>query len=364
MTNKVQGFQLKGNALTNVGKVRTHNEDSVHLWKREDIILAIVADGMGGAAAGEEASRIAVETITESINIEARAEQPSLEITAKMLRSAVQKANVSIMNEAIDQPQNKGMGTTLTMVVIEGNDAQFAHVGDSRAYRVDKHKRIEQVTADHSFVQALLDAGHITEEQAETHPMGNVLYRALGQTQDLDVDTYRLRLNVGDRLVLCSDGLTRHVRSFEIGDIAGSLEDPTQISSELVNLANARGGEDNISVITIIVDGSEMAINANRLRAIEDALDDDPDTEDTIVLRRTTPSVDMKEQESALYDDSEHDSTSLDAHARLEYGDRMRRHESHEQTVSASGMLHEPRTGRFEPNDLEGRDGRYPNLPQ
>ena len=126
MTNKAQGVQLKGNALTNVGKVRTHNEDSVHLWEGDHIVLAIVADGMGGAAAGEEASRIAVETITQSIDIESRATQDALDVNAKMLRTAVQKANVSIMNEAIEQPQNKGMGTTLTMALVTSGILMFS----------------------------------------------------------------------------------------------------------------------------------------------------------------------------------------------------------------------------------------------
>jgi serine/threonine protein phosphatase PrpC len=179
------------------------------------------------------------------------------------------------------------MGTTLTMVFIKDDTARFAHVGDSRAYRVAADGSIEQITSDHSFVQALLDAGHITEEQAETHPMGNVLYRALGQTQDLDVDMYRATLECGEKLVLCSDGLTRHVRADEIARTAHDHDDPDEIAQVLVNLANERGGEDNISVIVVIVDSGS---SASPVMIDEGALEDDE--EDTLILK-DPPHVDV-----------------------------------------------------------------------
>jgi PPM family protein phosphatase len=247
-------IRLRGSAITNVGKVRTHNEDNVHLWSSDSLLLAIVADGMGGAAAGEEASRIAVETISTKLGVDHPNTTADIDIPVELLRSAVEEANLSIIHEAVQHPSNRGMGTTVTMAFVKDNQAYFAHVGDSRAYRVSAEGNIQQITSDHSFVQALVEAKHITQEQAETHPMRNVLYRALGQTKDLDVDTYDAQLNVGDRLVLCSDGLTGHVRSPEIAQVASASDNPNIISQKLIEMANKRGGEDNISVITIIVD--------------------------------------------------------------------------------------------------------------
>lgn len=273
MGNPEDKFQLHGSALTNVGKVRSHNEDNVHLWTGQNVMLAIVADGMGGAAAGEEASRIAVETIHNHLGIDPDTTDAVEDIPEQDLQAAIKAANVAIMQQAVDHPEQRGMGTTLTMVFINGDDARFAHVGDSRAYRVTRAGDIQQVTADHSFVQALLDAGHITEEQAETHPMSNVLYRALGQTPDVDVDTYEETLHPGEKLVLCSDGLTRHVRAKEIAATAMDFAAPNDISQQLVDLANERGGEDNISVIVIALEGDDALNTHNHHNANDDTTD-------------------------------------------------------------------------------------------
>ncbi|MEO0565917.1 MAG: protein phosphatase 2C domain-containing protein, partial [Chloroflexota bacterium] len=184
MGNLGKSTHLRGSAVTNVGQVRSHNEDNVHLWSGDNLLVAIVADGMGGAAAGEEASRIAVETISDKLGIgDMGVTDANVDFPVDLLSSAVQEANLMIMQEAVDHPSNKGMGTTVTMAFVKDNVARFAHVGDSRAYRVSTDGTIEQITSDHSFVQALVEAEHITPEQAETHPMRNVLYRALGQTK-------------------------------------------------------------------------------------------------------------------------------------------------------------------------------------
>ncbi|MFZ4814096.1 MAG: Stp1/IreP family PP2C-type Ser/Thr phosphatase [Phototrophicaceae bacterium] len=271
-------LQLRGSAITSVGQVRSHNEDNVHLWHREGMMLAIVADGMGGAAAGEEASRIAVETITHHLHVEHQT--PGFEMPESELRRAVQAANTSIIQETEARPQTRGMGTTLTMAFVHGREARFAHVGDSRAYRVNRDGMIQQITSDHSFVQALLEAGHITEEEAERHPMGNVLYRALGQTEELDVDTHYAVLSVGDKVILCSDGLTRHVRTREIAQIAHQHDNPDQIAHLLVDLANERGGEDNITVVAIVVEENPNVQKRQTDSAFED--------EDTIILNTTS----------------------------------------------------------------------------
>jgi serine/threonine protein phosphatase PrpC len=248
-------------ARTSVGQVRANNEDSIGLWALEGVLLALVADGMGGAAAGEDASRLAVEAIQASFLGELRGSQdlPVLsenELSRRMVE-ALQDANRAVKERADEDASRKGMGTTCTLALIRGNRVIIAHVGDSRAYLIDGQEGwINQVTDDHSFVQALVASGHITPEQAKQHPMGNVLYRALGQSFDLDVDLYNRFLKAGDRLVLCSDGLTRHLQPSDIADIVLKARTPSQATLDLIGLANERGGEDNISVIVVMIDAA------------------------------------------------------------------------------------------------------------
>jgi protein phosphatase len=246
--------------------VRQNNEDSVHLWSGEHHVLAVVADGMGGAVAGEEASRITVETIQQKLKVgDYRkpgdyANYDSVEL-GDLLKQSVKEANENIMTKAVHSPELKGMGTTVTLAFARGAEVVFVHVGDSRAYYVDGDTHtIEQVTTDHSFVQALVDAGHLNPEDAKGHPMENVLYRALGQQEDLDIDVIQnFKIHSGDRLVLCSDGLTRHVDPDEISDISLENNDPQVIGDKLIELANSRGGKDNISVIVVIADREDSA---------------------------------------------------------------------------------------------------------
>lgn len=287
MTTNNRGMTLLGSALTDVGQIRSHNEDSVYLWAHEGVSLAVVADGMGGAAAGEEASRIVIETVQVRLPMDFVLQNQAT-LSERDLRLTVQAANLNIIQHTIQHPTLKGMGTTVTLALVQGRDVTVAHVGDSRAYHISPEGTITQITSDHSFVQALLDAGHITEEQAETHPMGNVLYRALGQTEDLEVDTYYMRMHLHDRLLLCSDGLTRHVRRHEIAQIASQFSDPYKIAKNLITLANMRGGEDNISVIVVYLDGTEEAF-ADQLEEIVDGIMQDVNTysfedEDTLTI--------------------------------------------------------------------------------
>lgn len=259
------GIRLRSSARSDRGRVRQNNEDSVHLWDANTSVLAVVADGMGGAVAGEEASRIAVETIQEKL-VTASYRSPDdyshydADELGDLLGDAVQEANQNIIDKAVAEPDLKGMGTTVTMAFARKNSVILAHVGDSRAYYVDaEDKHIKQLTSDHSFVQALVDAGHITDDEAIHHPMKNVLYRALGQAKDLDVDViHDVNIHAGDRIVLCSDGLTLHVESDEIRDTALASDDPHTISHNLVELANSRGGKDNVSVIVVIADMVEI----------------------------------------------------------------------------------------------------------
>lgn len=262
MSSPGHGIRLRSSARTNKGRVRPNNEDSIHLWSEESFALAVVADGMGGAAAGEEASRIAVETVQQRMvngTYKKPADYGDMDAwtLAEKLQSLVREANLNILSRAKAKPEYQGMGTTMTVAFARETDVIVAHVGDSRAYMVDGHDgSIAQITTDHSFVQALIDAGYIKREEAEGHPMSNVLYRALGQTADVDIDLVEdVHLHIGDRLILCSDGLTLHVKPQEIAQLALSDPDPSVISSKLIDLANSRGGRDNISVIVIVVEG-------------------------------------------------------------------------------------------------------------
>jgi serine/threonine protein phosphatase PrpC/uncharacterized OB-fold protein len=249
-------------ARTNVGQVRDNNEDNLNLWAVDGVLLALIADGMGGAAAGEEASRLSVEAIQADFLGEIRGSQDLLILTendlSNRLVEAIRDANRAVVERSQADPSLKGMGTTSTLVLIRGNRAIFAHVGDSRAYLIDGQEGwINQVTDDHSFVQALVASGHITPEQAKNHPMGNILYRALGQSLDLEVDVYTRYLKAGDRIVICSDGLTRHLQPPDIAEIVMKTTQPDEATLDLIELANSRGGEDNVSVIVIMMEAAK-----------------------------------------------------------------------------------------------------------
>jgi protein phosphatase len=259
-----EDFELlaRASGRTNVGRVRQNNEDNISLWGIGGVILALVADGMGGAAAGEEASHLTVEAVQADFLGEARGSE-QLQVMSEddlgdHLREAILNANRTVVEHAQKDSAHKGMGTTSTLALIRGNRVFIAHVGDSRAYLVDKRdKTIVQLTSDHSFVQALVASGHITSEQAKNHPMGHVLYRALGQSLELDVDLYTRTLRAGDRLVMCSDGLTRHLSPEDIAAIVLKTDNPTEATLDLIELTNARGAEDNVSAIVVMIDQAE-----------------------------------------------------------------------------------------------------------
>ena len=285
-------YHQHASARTSVGQVRENNEDSVRLWAHDGWALGVVADGMGGAAAGEEASRLAVQAVERLVPLPGLVEDSELAALTDSdvedaLEAAIRAGNQDILNLARRSPNMRGMGTTITAAFVRGNRCIIAHVGDSRAYLVPPHPaQIQQITSDHSFVEALVAAGHLTPDQAAEHPMKNVLYRALGQAESFDVDVYELKLSPGDRLVLCSDGLTRHVSTAEIGELAQASGDPQVISQSLIDLANARGGEDNVSVILIEMqcsdapgDGEDTTVE---LRPI------DPQSEETRALPRVS----------------------------------------------------------------------------
>lgn len=273
-------IRVRASARTDVGMVRENNEDSVGLWALEGIVLALVADGMGGAAAGEEASRLTVEAIqadflgkTSSMSLLDLAE----EFIGEKLMAAIQTANLAVIDRVDQDATLRGMGTTATLALVRGRRAFIAHVGDSRAYLIDgEARRIHQITSDHSFVEALLTAGHITETQALDHPMKNVLYRALGQTPDTTADLYNRYLHAGDRIVLCSDGLTRHLSPNDIAELVLQDNNPEAATQCLIDEANARGGEDNISVIVILLEQAPIPPDQRTVEVAYPQEEDDP----------------------------------------------------------------------------------------
>ncbi|MAU09502.1 MAG: hypothetical protein CL607_06755 [Anaerolineaceae bacterium] len=300
-------IRLRSSALSDRGRVRGNNEDNVLLWDSETQVLAAVADGMGGAVAGEKASKIAVERVeaalvtNKDVNEESYNDITEDELAA-LLKHAIQAANRDIIDRATDFPELKGMGTTLTLAFIRGRDVVLAHVGDSRAYLVDKYDNtIIQITRDHSFVQALLEAGHIRADEIDTHPMRNVLYRALGQGRDLEVDIIQnVQLAYHDRLVLCSDGLTLHLTADDIAQVATASDDPQEIANELVALANERGGRDNISAVVVIAEPTET-------RELNGVVNTDAYDGDTVVMPVNTHHNHSPEKipENSAYDTQE-----------------------------------------------------------
>jgi protein phosphatase len=290
MANPGKKFTLRSSARTSVGQVRENNEDNVHLWGGVDAVLAVVADGMGGAAAGEEASRLTIEAIDGEMTTTKDApiqtfDELNEDSIAQKLREIVRLANNDIVRKADQDPELRGMGTTATLAFVRNMHAIVAHVGDSRAYLISpRDDEITQITADHSFVEALVAAGHITPDQAEDHPMRNVLYRALGQTEDVDVDVYHSRMRVGDWLLLCSDGLTRHLKPDDIVEIVLSGDEPDKLTQALIDRANERGGEDNVSVVLIHLEGEPDEADAERTIVLKSDVVKRDEDEDTLIL--------------------------------------------------------------------------------
>jgi len=228
---------------SDVGRVRETNEDSLFCGES----LFVVADGMGGYAAGEVASQLAVQTVKgwrfPSGHLPVRAAVQELE-------RSVHAANQAVYDRALHDPATRGMGTTLTAALIVGGGAVIAHVGDSRAYLV-KGGEIEQVTQDHSVVGELVRSGGITRREAERHPYRNMLTRALGTSRHVDVDIVRVPIAAGEGLLLCTDGLTTVLRDEEIAAIIARHVRPEAAVDELIAATNARGGPDNVSLILL-----------------------------------------------------------------------------------------------------------------
>ena len=226
---------------TDVGCVRQQNEDSLIVAPP----LFVVADGMGGHAAGEVASEIAVKTISELVSTHADAEE---------LGRAVEQANRDIITAAVEGEGREGMGTTCTAAILEGTRLVIAQVGDSRAYLLHD-KKLSQLTRDHSLMANMIEAGQITPEEARVHPSRSVITRALGNDPETIPDLYEINVEDGDRLLLCSDGLTSMLEDAEIQAVMNRISDPQMCADVLVDGALAAGGLDNVTVVIANVEG-------------------------------------------------------------------------------------------------------------
>ena len=238
--------------LTDTGRRRRQNEDAFVC----DPPLFAIADGMGGAQAGELASRIAAGAIEEG-GAAARGEDGVV--------SVVRAANALIFERAVNDPDVAGMGTTATVALVDEREETLtiAHVGDSRAYRY-RDGVLEQLTTDHSLVAELVRSGRLTEAEAAVHPHRSVITRALGTDAEVEVDTLTLPLSSGDLVLLCSDGLSAMVRDEEIVRVLGSSGgDPHTAAEALVRAANAAGGDDNVTVVLFeLADGDPSTRDA------------------------------------------------------------------------------------------------------
>ena len=234
--------------ITDTGRRRRQNEDA---YVCEPPLFAI-ADGMGGAQAGELASRVAAAAIEETA-VEASGEEGLVAI--------VRTANARVFERALQDPAVAGMGTTATVALVdeEAGTIALAHVGDSRAYRY-RDGLLEQLTSDHSLVGEMVRSGRLTEDEAAVHPHRSVITRALGTEPEVEVDTSTIDVAPGDLLLLCSDGLSAMMRDDEIARVVGaSGGDPTVAGEELVRAANAAGGDDNVTVVLFeLVEGEPV----------------------------------------------------------------------------------------------------------
>jgi protein phosphatase len=245
---------LRWGSLTDVGRVRTNNEDELLVAEP----LFAVADGMGGHAAGEVASQVAIEALRLAFD---------RNHSADGLADAVRTANRAVWDRAQERAEHRGMGTTMTALALvgEGDDETLAvvNVGDSRTYLL-RDGELDQLTDDHGLVAELVRSGQLSAEEAELHPQKNVLTRVLGLDPDVEVDCFQVVPFRGDRLVLASDGLTNEVTDAQMASVLRRLADPQEAAAELVRLAKDNGGNDNITVVVVdVVDDDDRSESAS-----------------------------------------------------------------------------------------------------
>ncbi len=245
---------IRSGGCTDVGRTRPMNEDGYYIseYSQEvDGLYAIVADGMGGHQAGEVASGMAIQKISESVNQGFTTDMSMAELK-DLLVTVLKQANSAVYQKSASEPACQGMGTTITLCFILGDQGLVAHVGDSRAYLLRK-ETLHQITTDHSLVQELMLKGQITAEEAANHPQKNVITRALGTDSGVEIDLYEFTVQPEDMLLLCTDGLSNMLQDDELAAVltefqGGSME---RLSEQLVQKANAKGGVDNITAVLL-----------------------------------------------------------------------------------------------------------------
>jgi serine/threonine protein phosphatase PrpC len=250
-------MELRAYGLTDVGRQRQHNEDTFLV--QPDAQLFLVADGMGGHAAGEIASKIAAETISEFIITTKEDEgtwphayDERYRRSTNRLMTALRLANTRVLEAMRKDARLRGMGTTVVASLIDGDLASIAHVGDSRAYLI-REGQMSRITNDHSWVFEQVQAGMLTEAEAEKHPLRNVITRALGGALTVNPEASEYQVRESDTILLCSDGLTGMVPEDEILRIVTEHENVQEACRALIDFANARGGYDNVTAILIKV---------------------------------------------------------------------------------------------------------------
>jgi PPM family protein phosphatase len=270
-------------AVTDPGRTRRHNEDSYVI----DPPLFAIADGMGGAQAGEVASRLATAALKEG-GANGGGE--------RRIADLIQQANRRVYDRSSSDPNTSGMGTTITVALVEDDQVAFGHVGDSRAYLI-RDAQMEQLTEDHSLVNELLKTGKLSPEEAETHPQRSVITRALGTDPDVDVDTFSVRAESGDLFLLCSDGLTDMVSEDSILDVVERNRDDIEGALRaLVKAANRGGGQDNITVVAFEIAAGVLASDGDtREQALPVVEDEDTLTEADAVAVVDTAVVPVEE---------------------------------------------------------------------
>jgi PPM family protein phosphatase len=268
-------------AISDPGRKRRRNEDA---YVAEPPLFAI-ADGMGGAQAGEVASRLAAAALKES--------RPAAGGESR-IAELIQEANRRVYARSSSDPNTSGMGTTITVALVEGDQVSFGHVGDSRAYLI-RDGSMEQLTEDHSLVGELLRSGKLSREEADAHPQRSVITRALGTDPDVDVDTFTIAAQTGDVFLLCSDGLTDMLNEAAILELVEeNRKDIDGALRALVRAANRKGGEDNITVVAFEIAAEAQASDGEtREQALPSA--PEPDEEDTLTEADGIPVVDERD---------------------------------------------------------------------
>ena len=239
-------------ARSDVGMIRAGNEDSFHSKVDETGGIFIVADGMGGHAAGEVASEMAVEILRDQLSALRDLHDRN---AADKVMNALRGANLAIYNRTVTETDKQGMGTTASVLIVSGRRYLIGQVGDSRIYLL-RDGALRQLTKDHSYVQEQVDAGFLTPEQARYHPYSNVITRCVGASDDVEPDTFAGETRDGDIFLVASDGLTGMVDDRRLQQLLSSRAEPQRIVDSLIAEANGRGGLDNITAILVQVRGT------------------------------------------------------------------------------------------------------------